>query len=149
MVFGGDFLVRVNGIAWTRQGTDEQPGILNPFQVITGRALAGEQLLDLAMGAARIRARADLDAVQPEASHLLQHAFERQLSEQNSEDSKFHSYFPSVLCLRFVVHISPLASSPMALENRIDNAGHTVAFLEPRELHAVGGGGVAPLGDKG
>src|SRR5262245_32188337 len=86
----GDAAIRMKRIAMATQGADSQVALAEGVTKGPQLPVAGQQLGRLAMRIARIRARADLNRLEPELDDGIEHLLERTIGQQNCEDAEFH-----------------------------------------------------------
>ena len=94
-VEGGVMLIRnvlvgMNGIAVDRKTRDLQAARSDGVKEIFRVAVAGEELIGVAVIGAGEGARADLDGLNTQSGEIIQGLFERHGAEDDCEDANFH-----------------------------------------------------------
>ena len=87
---GGDFLVRMDGIAVHREAGDLQAARSDGVQEILRLLIAGQQRIGIAMGRAGKSARADFHGLDAQAGEVIERLLERHGTKDDCKYADFH-----------------------------------------------------------
>ena len=131
MMLPRNLLVRMQRIALTGEGADEQTHLFDRFPIAIEILPVLQKLPGVAVCVTRISSGSHFDAVETGGGDLLDHLLEREILEQDREYPQFHGFD---LTGNTSVHTPPELELS---HERVGNLNRAQAALEGRKQHAV------------